>query len=235
MNQVLVIDDEPRIASALGRGLSGSGFPTTIAPDGAAARAWLLTTRFALVILDLRLPEADGIEVLRELRRDDPWTPVIVLTARDTVQDKVRCFEAGADDYVTKPFRFEELLARVRARVRGAAADPTALTVGRARLDLYGRRLVIDERSVPLTERELSLAQIFFLNVGHVLSRQQLFAQVWGSGDEARSDVVDAHVMSLREKLGTHRITALRGMGYRLEPDRDEARSPTRLLARAAR
>jgi DNA-binding response OmpR family regulator len=222
MNHILVVEDEPRIASALAQGLQANGYTVTVARDGMAGRAWLVTTKFALVILDLRLPELDGIDVLRDLRRRDTWTPVIVLTVRDTVHDKVRCFEAGADDYLTKPFRFDELLARIRARLRPTGgSQETALTVGMASLDLLGRRLVVGGRSALLTAREFALAEIFFRNVGRVLSREQLLDHVWGFAHDPRSNIVDVHVGYLRRKLGVERITTVRGMGYRLEPDRD--------------
>jgi DNA-binding response OmpR family regulator len=219
-DRILIVEDDKRIASPIEKMLRANGYATTVAEDGEAARSWLATSRFALVILDLGLPKVDGITVLQELRRDDPRTPVIILSGRDSTGSKVGGFEAGADDYMTKPFRFDELLARIRARVRDQEpARETALTVGKAGLDLLARRLVVGGRSVALTAREFSLAEVFFRNAGRVMSREQLLDQVWGYAYHPGSNVVDAHVSDLRRKLRVLRITSVRGTGYRLEPN----------------
>ena len=222
MNRILVVEDEPDIASLLERGLRANGFTTMVADDGESAGVALRAGSFDLVILDLGLPETDGITVLQELRRKDHRTPVIILTGRD--RGAVSGFEAGADDYVTKPFRFDELLARIRARLREErAGEETILSVGDAKLDLLARRMTVGGQYVELTAREFALAEVFFRNVGRVLSREQLLDQVWGYDYDPGSNVVDVYVSYLRNKLGAHRITTVRGMGYRLEADGQRA------------
>jgi DNA-binding response OmpR family regulator len=222
MNRILVVEDEPDIAGLLEKGLRANGYETTLADDGASAGIHLKSSSFDLVILDLGLPETDGITVLQELRRKDHRTPVIILTGRD--RGAVSGFEAGADDYVTKPFRFDELLARIRARLREErAGEETVLAVGEAKLDLLARRLTVGGTYVELTAREFALAEVFFRNVGRVLSREQLLDQVWGYDYDPGSNVVDVYVSYLRHKLGRARITTVRGMGYRLEPDGQRA------------
>jgi DNA-binding response OmpR family regulator len=219
-----VVEDDPKIATMLEKSLHLFGYRTTLAEDGEAARSWLSTSRFDLVLLDLRLPKVDGITLLEELRREDPRTPVIILTARDSVEARVGGLQAGADDYMTKPFRVDELMARIRARLREAErGEETALTVGPACLDLLGRRLLVAGSSVALSAREFSLAEIFFRNVGRVLSPQQLRDQVWGYAQDPGPNAVASHVNHLRHKLHGLRITTVRGAGYRLEPNGDHA------------
>jgi DNA-binding response OmpR family regulator len=158
------------------------------------------------------------MEVLRELREHDSRLPVVILTARDGVSDTVRGLDSGADDYVTKPFRFEELLARVRVRLReDRSPEATILRAGDAALDLRTRRVTVGERSIELTAREFALAETLFRHRGQVLSREQLLSQVWGYDYDPGSNVVDVYVGYLRRKLGEDRIATVRGMGYRLE------------------
>ncbi|MGZ8615251.1 MAG: response regulator transcription factor, partial [Actinomycetota bacterium] len=164
-------------------------------------------------------PGIDGHEVLRELRSWDPAIQVVMLTARDEVDDTVHGLEGGADDYVTKPFRFEELLARVRARLRSErATTSTTIEAGDCVLDLRTRRLRVDGREVELTAREFTLAETFFSHAGQVLSREQLLSRVWGFDYDPGSNVVDVYVGYLRKKLGNDRISTVRGMGYRFDP-----------------
>ena len=218
MSRILIAEDETRIASFVEKGLKANGFATTVAQDGDEALGLARRGGFDLLILDLGLPGRDGIEVLRDLRRAGVAIPVIVLTARDSVPDKVAGLEGGADDYITKPFAFEELLARVRVRLRGdRVAEPTVLQVRDTSLDLRTRQLIVDGRAADLSAREFALAEVFFRHPGQVLSREQLLSQVWGYDFDPGSNVVDVYVGYLRRKLGKHRISSVRGMGYRLE------------------
>ena len=218
MNRILIVEDEGRITSFLEKGLKANGFVTAVASDARDGLAQARTGGFELVILDLGLPDRDGMEVLRDLRETDTRTPVIILTARDGVADTVSGLESGADDYVPKPFRFEELLARVRLRLRDQRApEPTVLRAEDAALDLRTRRVTVGDRSVELTAREFALAEMFFRHPGQVLSREQLLSHVWGYDYDPGSNVVDVYVGYLRKKLGEDLITTVRGMGYRLE------------------
>jgi two-component system copper resistance phosphate regulon response regulator CusR len=220
VNRILIVEDEERIASFVEKGLKANGFVTAVAARGGEGLSMARTGGFDLVILDLGLPDRDGMEVLNELREQDSRLPVIILTARHGVSDTVRGLDSGADDYVTKPFRFEELLARVRVRLREERApETTILEVGNASLDLRTRRVTVDERSLELTAREFALAEMFFRHPGQVLSREQLLSQVWGYDYDPGSNVVDVYVGYLRKKLGEGWISTVRGMGYRLEED----------------
>jgi DNA-binding response OmpR family regulator len=218
VNRILIAEDEERIASFIEKGLKANGFTTTAAGDGHEAIALARSGEFDLMILDLGLPGKHGSDVLRELREWDRSMPVVILTARDSVADKVAGLEAGADDYVTKPFRFEELLARVRVRLRDERApEPTVLRVGDCGLDLRTRRLLVEGRSTELTAREFALAETFFRHPGQVLSREQLLSNVWGYDYDPGSNVVDVYVGYLRRKIGEERISTVRGMGYQLQ------------------
>jgi DNA-binding response OmpR family regulator len=218
MSRILIVEDEVRIASFLEKGLRANGFSTHITGDGNQALVLARTGAFDLMILDLGLPGKDGLIVLRELREGGSSVPVIILTARDSIGDRVVGLEGGADDYITKPFRFEELLARVRVRLRAEhIAEPTVLRAGDAALDLRMRRAIVGERTVDLSAREFALAEVFFRHPGQVLSREQLLSQVWGYDFDPGSNIVDVYVGYLRKKLGKDVIGSVRGMGYRLE------------------
>jgi DNA-binding response OmpR family regulator len=224
MNRILIAEDEARIASFLEKGLRSNGFATSVAADGNEALDMARSGEFDLLILDLGLPGKDGFDVLQELREHDTRLPVIILTARDSVISTVAGLEGGADDYVPKPFRFEELLARVRVRLRDErAAEVTVLRAGDAALDLRTRRLTIGDRSVELTAREFALAETLFRHAGQVLSREQLLSHVWGYDYDPGSNVVDVYVGYLRKKIGEDRISTVRGMGYRLEEPAENA------------
>jgi DNA-binding response OmpR family regulator len=174
MSRILIVEDEVRIASFLEKGLRANGYATEVAVDGAHALRLVRIGDFDLVILDLGLPDMDGSEVLRRLRSNGMRAPVIILTARDDVRDTVAGLEGGADDYVTKPFKFEELLARLRVRLRGdRAAEPTVLLVGDAALDVRTRQVRVGDRVIDLSAREFALAEVFFRHPGQVLSREQ--------------------------------------------------------------
>ncbi|MER6623103.1 MULTISPECIES: response regulator transcription factor [unclassified Streptomyces] len=218
MNRILIVEDEDRIASFVEKGLRANGFTTTVVPDGEAGYEYALTGGFDLVVLDIGLPGRDGFTVLRELRESRVTTPVIVLTARDSVRDTVAGLEGGADDWMTKPFRFEELLARVRLRLRTAARAPevTVLRSGSLGLDLRTRRARVGERTVDLTAREFVLLELFLRHPGQVLSREQILSHVWGYDFDPGSNIVDVYVRALRKKLGAEKVETVRGMGYRL-------------------
>ncbi|MDQ3708087.1 MAG: response regulator transcription factor [Actinomycetota bacterium] len=218
MNRILIAEDEPRIASFLEKGLKANGFTTSVAADGQEALFRARSGGFDLLVLDIGLPGKDGFAVLRELRRGGSAMPVVILTARDGVDDTVAGLDGGADDYVTKPFRFEELLARVRVRLRGERAqEETVLSVGDLSLDLRTRRVRVGERDIELTAREFTLAETLMRHAGQVLSREQLLSHVWGYDYDPGSNVVDVYVGYLRRKFGQGRIATVRGMGYRLE------------------
>ncbi|MFF0448433.1 response regulator transcription factor [Streptomyces sp. NPDC004609] len=220
MNRILIVEDEERIASFVEKGLRANGFTTTVVADGDAAYDYAMTGGFDLVVLDIGLPGRDGFTVLRQLREAQVSVPVIVLTARDSVRDTVAGLEGGADDWMTKPFRFEELLARVRLRLRTAARAPevTVLRNGELTLDLRTRRARSGERTVDLTAREFVLLELFLRHPGQVLSREQILSHVWGYDFDPGSNIVDVYVRALRKKLGADRVETVRGMGYRL-PD----------------
>lgn len=217
MSRVLIAEDEPRIASFVEKGLRANGFVTTVVGDGLSALDRARSGEVDLVVLDIGLPVLDGFAVLRALRAERNAVPVIVLTARDGVQDTVAGLEGGADDYMPKPFRFEELLARVRLRLAGARqAEVTVLTAGDLSLDLRTRRATAGGRTVDLSAREFALAETFLRHPGQVLAREQLLSHVWGYDFDPGSNVVDVYVRYLRRKLGAERIETVRGMGYRL-------------------
>src|SRR5918999_2045943 len=189
-----------------------------IVGEGGEALTQARSGKYDLLILDLGLPGRDGLDVLESLRGEGTAIPVVILTARNTTREVVAGLEGGADDYVTKPFRFEELLARVRVRLRGdTASEGAVLSIADAELDLRTRRAIVDDRAVELSAREFALAEMFFRHPGQVLSREQLLSGVWGYDFDPGSNVVDVYVGYLRRKIGRHRITAVRGMGYRLE------------------
>ncbi|MFC5730492.1 MULTISPECIES: response regulator transcription factor [Nocardioides] len=226
MARILIVEDEERIASFVAKGLRAEGHQATVAADGATGLDHALSGEFDLVVLDIGLPGLDGFEVLDQLRAQGSRVPVIVLTARDSVKDTVTALESGADDYMPKPFRFAELNARVRLRLRhataGSAGDGAigtldALEAGGVRLDLRTRRATLAEGEVELSAREFALAEIFLRNAGQVLSREQLLDHVWGLDFDPGSNVVDVYVGYLRKKLGAAAISTVRGMGYRFD------------------
>jgi two-component system, OmpR family, response regulator QseB len=221
MNRILIAEDEPRIASFLEKGLRANGFTTTVVEDGNAAMSLVQNEEFDLLILDLGLPGKDGWAVLEELRGQGQQLPVIVLTARDDVRDTVAALEAGANDYITKPFRFEELLARVRVQLRNSRSfkgqDEMVLKAGDVVLDLRTRQVQVRDRTIELSAKEFILAETFLRHPGQVMSREQLLSHVWGYDYDPGSNIVDVYVGYLRKKLGSDLIETVRGMGYRLQ------------------
>jgi DNA-binding response OmpR family regulator len=220
VTRILIAEDEERIVSFLEKGLRSAGYTTLAVATGPDALALARDDSFDLLVLDLGLPGLDGQEVLSQLRRRGQRLPVIILTARDGVSDTVAGLEGGADDYVTKPFRFEELLARIRLRLRDSApsAEPTVVRAGSVTLDLRTRRAAVSGRTVELTAREFALLETLLRHPGQVLSREQLLSHVWGYDFDPGSNVVDVYVRYLRRKLGPDTIQTVRGMGYRLIP-----------------
>ena len=218
MNRILIAEDEARLAAFLEKGLRSNGFVTTTATDGPTALALARDDDFDLLILDLGLPGLDGMTILRTLRAQGQRLPVVILSARDEVSDKVAGLEHGADDYVAKPFRFEELLARVRVRLRSeGTAEQTVLRAGDLALDLRTRRATVGSHTVELSAREFTMLEVFLRHQGQVLAREQLLSHVWGYDYDPGSNVVDVYVGYLRRKLGKDRIATVRGMGYVLE------------------
>ena len=220
MSRILIAEDEPGIASFLEKGLNAAGHTTMVVEDGLSAASAARDRDFDLLILDLGLPGMDGNEALAEMRARGERMPVIILTARTGVADTVAGLEGGADDYVTKPFSFEELLARVRVQLRdpGSAEQPE-LSAGDVVLDLRTRKAYVGGREVELSAREFVLAETLLRHPGQVLSRQQLQSNVWGYDFDPGSNVVDVYVGYLRRKLGKGLIETVRGMGYRLVDD----------------
>jgi DNA-binding response OmpR family regulator len=217
VSRILIVEDEERIASFVRKGLDASGFTTTVVGTGTEAVDYAVTGGFDLMLLDLGLPDTDGFDVLRRVRSLGVDIPVVILTARDGVRDTVTGLETGADDYVTKPFRFEELLARVRLRMRNERpGELTVLRAGGLALDLRTRRVAVEGTSVDLTAREFSLLELLMRHPGQVLTRQQMLSHVWGYDYDPGSNVVDVFVRALRRKVGAERIVTVRGMGYRL-------------------
>lgn len=217
MNRILIAEDEARIASFLQKGLRASGFTTKVVSDGEEAAALAVDRDFDLLILDLGLPGIDGVGVLNEIRARGERMPVVILTARDSLSDKVSGLELGADDYVTKPFKFEELLARVRARLRDSGMrQPDTIEAAGITLDLRTREAIVEGRRIELSAREFILAEMLFRHPGQVLSREQLLSHVWGYDYDPGSNVVDVYVGYLRRKLGPGVIETVRSMGYRL-------------------
>lgn len=224
MSRVLIAEDEERIASFVAKGLRSNGFTPTVVGDGRSALGYALTDEFDLLVLDIGLPELDGFGVLSELRAAGSSIPIVILTARGSVEDTVAALDGGADDYVSKPFRFDELLARIRLRLRDERSpEVTVLRCEDLVLDLRTRKAAVDRRIVELTAREFALVETFLRNAGQVLSREQLLSQVWGFDFDPGSNVVDVYIRYLRRKLGQDRIETVRGMGYRLRTQPAEA------------
>lgn len=218
MSTVLIVEDEARIASFLTKGLKAAGFTPRVVTRGEQAVEAVLMGGVDLVLLDVGLPDIDGFEVLEQIRGQGVGMPVIMLTARSSVADRVAGLEGGADDYVPKPFSFEELLARVRLRLREETPTSSAMTLTRGSLvlDLKTRRARVGEEWVDLSAREFTLLETFMRHPGQVLSREQLLSAVWGIDFDGASNVVDVYLSYLRQKIGKDYFETVRGMGYRL-------------------
>jgi len=223
--RVLVVEDEVKMARLLKRGLEEEDYAADVAANGEDG-IWMATENpYDAIVLDVMLPDVDGFEVCRRIREAGQWAPVLMLTARDAVPDRVRGLDVGADDYLTKPFAFAELLARLRALVRrGARERPPVVAVGDLRLDPASKAVRRAEQTIELTPKEFSLLEYFMRHPGEVLTRTQLLAHVWDFAYEGDSNVVEVYVRYLREKIdrpfGRHSLETVRGMGYRLHEER---------------
>ena len=221
---MLVVEDEKKLANLLARGLREEGYAADVADRGEEALWMAHAVPYDAIVLDVMLPGLDGFAVCRRLRQEGVWSPVLMLTARDAVDDRVSGLDSGADDYLTKPFSFEELLARLRSLTRRAPVErPAVLTVGALRLDPAVHRAWRDETELVLSAKEFALLELFMRRPGAVLTRGQLLEGAWDIAFESRSNVVDVYVRYLREKIdrpfGCDSIETVRGVGYRLKAD----------------
>jgi DNA-binding response OmpR family regulator len=215
MTRILIAEDDNLISSFIEKGLRARGYSTHVVDDGEEATRLSLTDAFDLLILDMALPGREGHRVLQRIRAEGQRMPVLVLTGRPDLRDAVQCLDDGADDYMTKPFRFEELLARIRARLRAPrTAEVAVLEVSGVRLDLNARQAMVDGRTVDLTAREFALLELLMRNRDQVLARSQILSHVWGYASEPGTNVVNVFVRSLRKKLGDDVIDSVRGIGY---------------------
>ena len=222
--RVLVVEDDRLLGDALQAGLKQAGFVADWVQDGLAAEAALCTENFAALVLDLGLPKKSGLDVLRQLRNRGNRLPVLILTARDAVEDRIRGLDAGADDYAVKPFDLGELAARLRALIRrGAGNAVPKLTVGDLELDPAGHAVTLAGKSIELSAREFALLHALMRSAGRVLSKAQLEEHLYAWGDEVESNTVEVYVHHLRKKIGSDRIRTLRGVGYLMSRDGGDA------------
>jgi two-component system OmpR family response regulator len=222
--RILVVEDEVKMARLIKRGLRDEGRAADVASSGEDALWMAAATDYDVIVLDVTLPGIDGFETCRRLRQDGVWTPVVMLTARDAIEDRIAGLDGGADDYLAKPFSFSELLARLRALSRrGPVEQPTILCAGNLRLDPAGRRVWRQDSEITLSTKEFSLLEAFMRRPGEALTRFYLLERAWDYDYENRSNVIDVYVRNLRTKIdrpfGTRTIETVRGTGYRLRPD----------------
>jgi two-component system OmpR family response regulator len=222
--RVLVVEDEPKLAALVARALREEGHPADVAALGADAIWMARSVPYDAIVLDVMLPDLDGFEVVRRLRAKEVWTPVLMLTARDAVVDRVDALDSGADDYLTKPFSFAELFARLRAVARRVPVErPTTHEGGDLRLDPAGRRVWRGETEIELSTREFAVLELLMRHAGVAVTRLQLLEGAWDMAFESRSNIVDVYVRYLREKVdrpfGRESIETVRGVGYRFRKD----------------
>ncbi|MFZ9308905.1 MAG: response regulator transcription factor [Candidatus Nanopelagicales bacterium] len=221
MSRILIIEDEDRIASFIKSGLESHGYQVDVVNDGIEALQWAKYSNPDLILLDIGLPGKSGIEILNELRGTGDNVPVIILTARDSVSDRVSGLELGANDYMSKPFAFEELLVRIRLRLKDSATQSVPsvneLTVGEITLNFHDRTVLFRGKKIELSGREFALLELFMRNPNRVLSREQLLSNVWDLDFDPNSNVVDVYVRYLRQKLDDDIIQTVRGMGYKFK------------------
>ncbi|MFF4790335.1 response regulator transcription factor [Streptomyces sp. NPDC001276] len=230
--RILVVEDEPKMRSLLHRALTEEGYAVDTAADGPQALALTDVAAFDAIVLDVMLPAMDGFEVCTALRRRGRWLPVLMLTAKDAVTDRVHGLDRGADDYLTKPFSLDELMARLRALIRrGPIERPTLLTAGDLTLNPATRTVRRGEEEIPLTAKEYALLEALLRRPGTVLTRALLVEHCWDLGTSPGSNVVDAHIKALRDKIdrpfGTQSVETVRGAGYRIRPDGGHSTSDT--------
>ncbi len=228
--RVLVVEDEKRIQDFLSRGLESAGYAVDVAGDGATASEFVHATEYDLVILDLMLPDMDGLEVLKKIRNRKSSPPVLILSARDAVDDRVRGLELGADDYLVKPFAFVEFLARVRALLRRGQPVPERLQVGNLALDCIRRKVTRDGQNIELAPKEFGILEYMMRNPGRPLSRTMIVEHVWDMDYDGLTNIVDVYIRHLRSKIDEKwpdkMIHTMRGIGYMLEAP--GAADPTR-------
>jgi two-component system OmpR family response regulator len=222
--RILIVEDEPKLARLLARGFGEEGHAADVAATGEEALWMADSAAYDVIVLDVMLPGVDGFDVCRTLRDRKVWTPVLMLTARDAVEDRIEGLDTGADDYLLKPFAFSELLARLRALARrGQGERPTELVAGDLRLDPASRRVWRGETEIELSAKEFALLEVFLRHAGEALSRVRLLDGAWDMAFESRSNVVDVYVRYLREKIdrpfGRRSLETVRGVGYRLRED----------------
>ena len=222
--RVLVVEDEPKLAALVARALREEGHPADVAALGADAIWMARSVPYDAIVLDVMLPDLDGFEVVRRLRAKEVWTPVLMLTARDAVIDRVDALDSGADDYLTKPFSFAELFSRLRAVARRVPVErPTTLEIGDLRLDPAGRRVWRGATEIELSTREFAVLELLMRHAGVAVTRLQLLEGAWDMAFESRSNIVDVYVRYLREKVdrpfGRQSIETVRGVGYRFRKD----------------
>ena len=221
--RLLVVEDDTLLGDGVKAGLTQAGYAVDWVKDGVAADLALATTHYAAVVLDLGLPRLSGLDLLRRMRAGGAKTPVLILTARDAVEDRIKGLDGGADDYVVNPFDLNELAARLRAlirRSRGEAAPQ--LSVGAVRLDPAAHAVTLGDVPVELSAREFALLHAFMLNAGRVLSREQLAERLYAWGEEIESNAIDVHVHHLRRRIGAKAIRTVRGVGYLMPREQSE-------------
>lgn len=222
MKRILIAEDATRIASFISKGLTAKGYLVSHVADGAEVTPTLNKGKFDLLVLDIGLPNKDGLEILEELRGTGNEIPVIVLTARDSIDATLASFQGGADDFMPKPFSFDELVARIERRIRKGSsntslAPDSSLSIGSVTLDLLSRQVSSGSKEFELTAREFTMLELLMRNAGQTISREQLLSRVWGLDHDPGSNVVDVYVRYLRQKLGTNSIETVRGLGYRFQ------------------
>jgi DNA-binding response OmpR family regulator len=220
MNRILIVEDNPRISSFLETGLQANGFTTFVVATAGKAIQIAQSDQFDLLILDLGLPDQDGLNVLSTVRGQGDPMPIIVLTARDGLDDTIAGLEGGADDYMTKPFRFEELVARIRVQLRNRqlprTKEETQIRVGNLILDLLSRQVWVNDKPVELSAREFLLVEVLMRHPTQVMTREQLLDRIWGYDYDPGTNIVNVYIGHLRRKLGEDQIETIRGVGYRL-------------------